>query len=97
IINELVSNALKHAFSNGRAGQICVELVRNETEQLTLRVSDDGAGFPADVDYRNTTSLGLQLVNTLADQIGGTVELERYPETAFKIVFRPPGLEEKRQ
>ncbi len=97
IINELVSNALKHAFSNGRAGQICVELVRNKTEQLTLRVSDDGAGFPADVDYRNTTSLGLQLVNTLADQIGGTVELERRQGTVFKIAFTPPGVEEKRQ
>ncbi len=97
IINELVSNALKYAFPDGRSGKIRVAVDRGDADRLALRVVDNGVGFPANVDYRNTTSLGLQLVNTLADQIGGTVELERYPETAFKIVFRPPGLEEKRQ
>ena len=96
IINELVSNALKHAFPNGRAGEICLELARGDAGRLTLRVSDTGVGFPANVDFRNTPSLGLQLVNTLVEQIGGAVDLECQQGTAFKIIFTPPSVEEKR-
>ena len=61
IINELVSNSLKYAFPDGRRGTIQVS-IRKEGKEYTLRVADDGVGMPADVDYRNHSSLGLQLV-----------------------------------
>jgi PAS domain S-box-containing protein len=87
IINELVSNALKHAFPENRGGEICIDLRRRDGT-FELVVSDDGVGFPNDVDFRNTESLGLQLVNTLTSQLGGTIELEANGSgTRFVIGF----------
>ncbi len=87
IVNELVSNALKHAFPNGRPGQITVAL-RRENGTYVLSVKDDGVGFPKDVDFRNTPSLGLQLVNTLVSQLDGSVELiSNGAGTEFRIEF----------
>ena len=62
ILNELMTNALKYAFPNGRNGTIYVELRVNPGQVLSLRVADDGVGFPADFDIHKTKSLGLQLV-----------------------------------
>jgi PAS domain S-box-containing protein len=86
IVNELVSNALKHAFPDGRGGEIRVRL-RRHGRQVTLSVCDNGVGFPAGVDFRDTPSLGLQLVHLLTDQLGGTVELRRGNGTSFVIRF----------
>lgn len=86
IVNELITNALKHAFPNGRQGSIQVRLAA-QNQQTTLTVRDDGAGFPRDVDFRQSRSLGLQLVCTLANQLGGTISLERDNGTEFVINF----------
>ncbi len=90
IINELVSNSLKHAFPDGRAGEIRIELCEDNEGQFILMVSDDGVGFPKGLDFRNPKSLGLQLVNTLVDQLEGAIELDRSGGTAFKITFAEP-------
>ena len=87
IANELVSNAMNHAFPNGRTGKIWIELGAVEDGQLSLVVGDDGVGFPPDIDFRRTTSLGLTLVNTLVKQLNGTIELQDEAGTAFKILF----------
>jgi PAS domain S-box-containing protein len=87
ILNELISNALKHAFPNDRSGNIYVELQQDQAGWVRLQVRDDGLGFPDDVDFQNTNSLGLQLVNTLAQQLDGTVELHRNGGTKFIITF----------
>ncbi len=87
IINELVSNALKHAFRMSNKGEICIELCMNLEHQFVLIVSDNGAGFPINLDFQNTESLGLQLVNTLAAQLRGSVELNSNGGTEFKITF----------
>jgi len=87
IINELVSNSLKHAFPDGRKGEVAIELFPAHDSQLTLVVRDNGAGFPEDLDFRTTQSLGLQLVITLVEQLEGTIELHRDSGTAFKITF----------
>ncbi len=87
IINELVSNSLKHAFPDGRAGEIRIELRAGDEGQFTLMISDNGVGFPAGLDFRDGGSLGLQLVNALVDQLEGTAELDRRGGTAFKIAF----------
>jgi len=87
IINELVSNALKHAFPTGHKGEIYIGLSSNTEQKLMLIVSDNGAGFPKNLDFQNTESLGLQLVNTLAAQLRGRVELNSNGGTEFKITF----------
>ena len=86
IINELVSNSLKYAFRDGRHGELRIGLVQNH-DRYTLTVSDNGVGFPPGLDFRNTPSLGLQLVNTLVGQLEGTIELDSLHGTTFKIVF----------
>ena len=87
ILNELVSNCLKHAFPDGREGEIRIELRSDGNGEFTLMVSDNGVGLLEDLDFRNTESLGLQLVNTLVNQLEGTIELDRRGGTAFKITF----------
>jgi two-component sensor histidine kinase len=90
IINELISNALKHAFPDGVDGLIQVEM-RRDGEGFTLSVKDNGIGFPEGIDYRNTTSLGLQLVGSLARQLDGMVELLDGVGTTVKITFPASG------
>lgn len=87
IINELFSNALKHAFPAGRSGEINVELRRDDDGAYTLSVRDNGVGLPHEIDLYKTTSLGLQLVHTLVHQIDGRLELHRNGGTEFCIRF----------
>lgn len=87
IINELVSNSLKHAFPEMKKGKISVEL-RVLKGNILLRIKDNGIGLSSKIDYRNTESLGLQLVVTLVDQIDGTIELNAIDGTEFSINFK---------
>jgi PAS domain S-box-containing protein len=86
VINELVSNSLKHAFQDRMKGEICIDF-RSNNHAFTLIVSDSGVGFPRDLDFRNTETLGLELVITLVEQLKGTIELDRSTGTTFKITF----------
>ena len=87
IVNELLTNALAHAFPPGRPGRISVRLRRTADGRVELSVTDDGVGFPQEIDYRNPTSLGLRIVNILVQQIRGTLTLERKSGTSFSITF----------
>ncbi|WP_424358376.1 histidine kinase N-terminal 7TM domain-containing protein [Methanocella sp. MCL-LM] len=87
IINELVSNSLKYAFTDSRPGKIRV-CMSKDGPRYTLTVSDDGAGLPSGFEFRSCQSLGLQLVNTLVDQLEGTIDLEPGAGTTFKITFK---------
>jgi PAS domain S-box-containing protein len=87
IVNELVSNSLKHAFPSGRPGQICLELHSGPEYLVTLTVADNGVGFPPGLDFRDTESLGLQLVNSLVNQLDGCVELRSEAGVHFTITF----------
>ena len=87
IVNELVSNALKHAFPEGRKGEIRIGFRRQNDNGFALTVCDNGIGFPKDVDFRNTGSLGLQIVCTLTDQMHGIIELRGVGGTEFRIMF----------
>lgn len=90
IISELVSNALKHGFPNGRTGHLKVRLGVDVEGLAILIVKDDGVGFPQNLDFRNTTSLGLQLVNILIAQLGGSIEMNNESGTTFRMTF-PTG------
>jgi two-component sensor histidine kinase/CheY-like chemotaxis protein len=76
ILNELISNALKHAFVDGRAGVLTVS-GGVCGGSVTIEVRDNGVGVPGDVDIRNPRSLGLQIVGILARQLKGGVEMRR--------------------
>ncbi|MDO9045536.1 MAG: histidine kinase dimerization/phosphoacceptor domain -containing protein [Methanobacteriaceae archaeon] len=87
IINELITNSLKHGFPEGRSGKITINF--HEKENLyELIVEDNGIGFPEKLDFQNTPSLGLQIVNSLADQIDGEIYLDRSQGTVFTITFK---------
>jgi len=89
IVNELVSNSLKHAFPERRKGQVEVTL-RSAGTDVVLEVADNGAGFPANLDFRSPGTLGLKLVAIFAEQVGGTMDLTREHGTRFSLRF-PPG------
>ncbi|MBD2384518.1 PAS domain S-box protein [Cylindrospermum sp. FACHB-282] len=87
IINELISNALKHAFPDQQTGTINISL-RNNTSSIEMTVQDNGIGLPDNLDLRNTVSLGLSLVYDLAtEQLEGNITVERNQGTVFKIQF----------
>jgi two-component sensor histidine kinase len=88
ILNELVSNCLKYAFPDGRVGEVIVGM-QYADGTYTLTVADNGVGFPADVDFRATGSLGMQLVTALVDQLDGTIDMNRENGTSFVISFSP--------
>ncbi len=107
IVNELVSNALKHAFPAGRRGEIQMNLhkaeipaakngisdsgpgcIEKDSFDYILRIADNGKGMSEEIDFENTDSLGLQLVNILVEQIDGCIELKRDHGTEFTIWFR---------
>ena len=87
IINELLSNSLKYAFPNGVKGLLRIMMHRNNGHGFVLMLGDNGVGLPEDMDFRNTDSLGLQLVNTLVSQLNGTIELDRNGGATFTILF----------
>ena len=89
IINELISNSLKYAFPAGRGGEVRLELRQSSGDDYELIVADDGIGFPQHVDFRETETLGMQLVHALTKQIGGSIELSAHGGTEFRICF--PG------
>jgi two-component sensor histidine kinase len=89
IINELVSNSLKYAFPNGRPGEIHVSMNHTDSNDLNLRISDNGIGFPETLFWRNTDSLGLQLVRNLTDQLNGSIKCHLEQGAQFDIRFRP--------
>ena len=99
ILNELISNALKHGFPPGAdrsstagrppegKGEIRIGLHRNGDSRMILEVGDNGVGLPAEFDWAHTPSLGLQLVSVLVDQLDGDVLLDRDGGTQFTITF----------
>jgi two-component sensor histidine kinase/CBS domain-containing protein len=92
IINELMSNSLKHAFPTpSKDNEICINIYSSDNDQFILNVSDNGIGFPKDLDFRNTESLGLELVCTLTEQLDGTIELDSSRGTSFNIIFSEIG------
>jgi two-component sensor histidine kinase len=87
VINELVTNAFKHGFPEGRPGQVSVSIAESGADTIELVVADDGAGIPADVSFGRGGGFGLALVSMLADQLGATLEIERHPGTRIHARF----------
>jgi len=90
ILNELIANALKHAFPAGGPGTITVTL-RREAGRVVLAVRDDGVGGSADIPKESRQSLGMHLLRTLTQQIGGQFAQDGVRGSTFRITF--PELE----
>jgi two-component sensor histidine kinase/PAS domain-containing protein len=87
IINELVSNSFKHAFPDGRRGEIMVRLHIEAEGRIVLSVGDDGIGLPPGADYQQSNTLGTKLVTGLAKQIAGTLEVKSDHGTMVQVSF----------
>jgi two-component sensor histidine kinase len=88
IVNELVSNALQHAFPGARAGTIQVGLRPFPGRTFKLVVADNGVGWPVRLDPRQAKTLGLQIVTMLTNQVEGSLTLKKAKGTRFELVFR---------
>jgi hypothetical protein len=86
LLNELITNALKHAFIDGRDGELRVELARID-HNIRLVVADNGVGLPSDLDVAGTRSLGLRLVNTLVRQLRATLAVGACDGARFELDF----------
>jgi len=95
IVNELISNSLKHAFPEGRSGEVGVALSRVVGDGYLIRVRDNGIGFPEGLDFRRTETLGMQIVSTLASQIDASVELTTDRGTDFSIRFQETSYKQR--
>ena len=87
IVNELVSNSLKHAFAERVEGTIEVKTDLDENRKFSLLVGDDGKGISEEIDIYKTETLGMQLTMSLVNQLDGNIELLRENGTVFKISF----------
>ena len=91
IVNELVSNALKYAFKEKEEGNLFIGVAENKKGQITFIIADDGQGLPLSVDYKNSNSLGLQLVQILVEQLNGKIKLENKNGAKFTLQFNKDG------
>jgi PAS domain S-box-containing protein len=87
IINEIVSNSLKHAFKDGREGLIEINLVKSAEDRYNLIISDNGIGMPEGFLVESSESLGIQLIQALTDQLEGTMKLETKPNEGVKFII----------
>ena len=85
IINELITNAIKHAFPGKKQGEIFFNLM-TENNLVILEIKDNGVGFADGVDFEKTQSLGLQLVNTLIEQIEGKLSFKTEKNIGTEII-----------
>ena len=86
IINEIVSNALKYAFNN-EEGMLTLNIEELDNNLIQLTISDNGIGFPEDISFENTNSLGLDLIKTLAEQLEGNVIFKNAGGAHYTITF----------
>ncbi len=96
LVNELVTNSIKHGFPDGRRGQVRVTLNRTGVDEIRLEVADDGVGISGNLQLGSNKSLGFQLIPLLAEQTGGILRLDRASGTRYELFLsristRPSG------
>ncbi len=89
IVNELLTNSLKHAFAGGSGGEVRLSLGQDDLGEVRIAVADTGVGLPADFEMKRGRSLGLQLVTDLVRQIGGRLDIEGGSGAGFVVTFTP--------
>ena len=87
IINEIVTNSLKHAFNTAEKGEVYLELIYHTDNYITLIAGDNGSGIPDKIDFAKSGTLGFQLISLLTKQLNGNIDLKRQNGTEYKIKF----------
>ena len=89
VLNELIANAFKHAFTEGQAGTLDITMQQSSDDTIVLRVKDDGIGIRDDIDLEHTNTLGLKLIRKLVQQqLKGEIQVNRDAGTEFIITFK---------
>ena len=88
IINELVSNSLKHAFPDNKPGEIRIKFNKNASNEFELVIQDNGVGISPEIDLKHSETLGLELVSSLVQQLDGSLKIEKSPGATFYIKFQ---------
>jgi len=88
IVNELVTNSLKHAFNNISDPELSIELIRKTNNKILLKIADNGIGMPEEINVNSAESLGLKLIKSLISQIKGDLKIENKFGTIFYIEFK---------
>jgi len=86
LLNELVSNVCKHAFSDRQTGSVTVHMSQ-QGERIRLEVTDTGVGLPEKIDYESSSTMGLRLVRALAEQLRATVRVRSGPGTTIELTM----------
>ena len=90
LVNELLTNALKHAFVGRTGGRVGIGIHAEGAKAARITVSDDGVGFPPTLDFRQPSTFGMELVLTLASQLNATVDLAVDRGSTFTVHFPLP-------
>jgi two-component sensor histidine kinase len=93
LVNEVITNALKHAFPEGRGGEVRIVLRERQPGAAGLELSDDGVGLPEGLDWATSRSLGLRLIRELARQLSATLDIESARGTKVRLTFPIAGAE----
>lgn len=88
IINEIITNSIKHAFPEQQKGKIIITLHKELNHQVKLIVQDNGIGIPAQISLDNPETLGMQIISLLTAQIGGKINLKRHRGSVIEITFQ---------
>jgi two-component sensor histidine kinase len=89
IINEIVVNSLKYAFSDGRPGLISISVHKPAPDTIEMKIGDNGIGLPENVKINTSRTLGMELIHALVEQqLGGKIELNRRNGTEYTVVFK---------
>ena len=89
LVNEIISNSLKHAFPDRDMGKIEIELFIDSENYYNLSISDDGVGLPAGLNPETSDSLGLRLINTLSRQLGSELKIDVNNGTKYSLRYQP--------
>ena len=89
IINEIISNSLKHAFPNGKEGNISIEMFKEDNGTIHLKIADDGIGFPEGVVPKNQDTFGFLLLYSLVDQLEAEIEVHNKEGVSFHVFWKP--------
>ena len=93
IVNELATNALKHAFHGRAGGEIAIALRLLDDQRICIVIGDDGSGLPQGLEWSSSDTFGLRLVRMLTEQLNGTLDLRDGPGTVFQLTFNAPVAE----
>ena len=87
LINEIITNILKHAFPGRKKGELSLRLYRDGNRKIRLLVNDNGIGIPEEVNIENPSTIGLQLIKDLTQQLGGEIQIKSNGGTKIKLIF----------